>query len=108
MTGSAIYLYGPVGPDFGSASVLLNGQVVAPAVNLTVGLRFVLRKVERHADAVVTLQSPWPLDYSLLWLQTGLDPSATSNVTLTNLQNSKKMGIDFVILTADSGLVAGL
>ncbi|ORY33124.1 hypothetical protein BCR39DRAFT_332826 [Naematelia encephala] len=77
--GSAIHVYGTVGPDYGSASVLLNGQTVATAINLT---------------------SAWPLPYELLWFQTGLDASQVQNVTMTNLGPSK-MAIDFIILTTD-------
>ena len=38
MLGSALYLYGTTGPQYGQASVALNGQVVAPHVNLTVSV----------------------------------------------------------------------
>ena len=40
MSGSAVYIYGVVGPDHGSASVSLDGQTVAPHVNLTVSPTF--------------------------------------------------------------------
>ncbi|WRT69125.1 uncharacterized protein IL334_006109 [Kwoniella shivajii] len=85
-TGSAIYLYGMVGPDYGSASISLNGQMVAPNLNFT---------------------SPWQMPYELLWFQTGLDSSQANQVTMTNLGN-KKTGLDFVILTSDSDTISRL
>ncbi|WWC98039.1 hypothetical protein V866_004928 [Kwoniella sp. B9012] len=78
-SGSAVYVYGTVGPDYGSASISLNGQVVAPSLNLT---------------------SPWQMPYELLWFQTGLDSSQANQVTMTNL-GTKKMAVDFVVLTTD-------
>ena len=36
LIGYGIYLYGMVGPGYGSASVQLDGQTVAPSLNLTV------------------------------------------------------------------------
>lgn len=33
-----MYVYGTVGPDYGSASLSLNGQMVAPNLNLTVSM----------------------------------------------------------------------
>ncbi|WWD06813.1 hypothetical protein V865_004908 [Kwoniella europaea PYCC6329] len=79
-SGSSVYVYGKVGPDYGSASISLNGQVVAPSLNLT---------------------SPWQMPYELLWFQTGLDSSQANQVTMTNL-GTKKMAVDFVVLTTDS------
>ncbi|WVQ81145.1 hypothetical protein IAT38_003267 [Cryptococcus sp. DSM 104549] len=85
-TGSAIYLYGTVGPEYSLAEVTLNGEIVAPSMNLS---------------------SPWPMSYELLWFRTGLDSTALNNVTLKNLE-SKKMALDFVILTADTDTLAQL
>ncbi|KAK8844013.1 hypothetical protein IAR55_006806 [Kwoniella newhampshirensis] len=85
-SGSAIYLYGTIGPDYGLASVSVNGQVVAPSLNLTY---------------------PWAMSYELLWFQTGLDNSSVTNVTMTNL-GSSKMTLDFVVLTADAETVSQL
>jgi hypothetical protein len=36
MSGSAVYLYGNVGPDYGSATISVNDQVVESSINLTV------------------------------------------------------------------------
>ncbi|OCF79151.1 hypothetical protein I204_01098 [Kwoniella mangroviensis CBS 8886] len=85
-SGSAVYVYGTVGPDYGSASLSLNGQIVAPSLNLT---------------------SPWQMPYELLWFQTGLDSSQANQVTMTNL-GTKKMAIDFVVLTTDSTTLSQL
>lgn len=84
--GSAMYLYGPVGPDYGSASIALNGHIVTPRLNLT---------------------SPWSLSYELLWFQTGLDDSAPTNLTMTAL-DSDKLALDFILLSADSDTLAQL
>ncbi|WWC63966.1 uncharacterized protein I303_106572 [Kwoniella dejecticola CBS 10117] len=85
-SGSAVYIYGTVGPDYGSASVSLNGQMVASSLNLT---------------------SPWQMPYELLWFQTGLDASQTNQVVMTNL-GDKKMALDFVILTTDAETLSQL
>ncbi|ODN81082.1 hypothetical protein L202_03177 [Cryptococcus amylolentus CBS 6039] len=79
--GEAIYVYGTVGPDYGSARVELDGAVVVEGMNLT---------------------SPWTMQYQLLYFQTNLDPSVATNLTMTNLGGSggEKMSLDFVILTA--------
>ncbi len=92
-----MFIYGPVGPDYGAASVTLNGQIVAPSLNLTVRLVF-----NSYCSSRLThrLQSSWPLGYDLLWFQTALDPGTKTDVTLTNLENMK-MGIDFFILSAE-------
>jgi hypothetical protein len=36
--GSAVYLYGNVGPDYGSATVSLNDKVAESSINLTVSI----------------------------------------------------------------------
>ncbi|RXK38482.1 hypothetical protein M231_04247 [Tremella mesenterica] len=84
--GSAIYLYGPVGPDYGSASITLNGDVVAGHLNLT---------------------SPWALSYELLWFQTGLDDTVATNLSMTSL-SSAKMGLDFILLSASADALSQL
>ncbi|OCF39411.1 hypothetical protein I317_06785 [Kwoniella heveanensis CBS 569] len=84
--GSAMYVYGTVGPDYGSASVAMNGNVIAPALNLT---------------------SPWQMTYELLWFQTGLDPAQNNKMVMTNL-GDKKMTIDFIILTTDPDTMSKL
>jgi hypothetical protein len=43
--GTALYLYGMIGPDHGSASVEVDGQIVAPHLNLTVSDDSVFNKV---------------------------------------------------------------
>lgn len=99
-----MFIYGPVGPDYGTASVTLNGQIVAPSLNLTVRLAlspYWPSRLTHH------LQSSWPLDYGLLWFQTGLDPGVETDVTLTNLEN-KKMGVDFFVLSAEPDLTYSL
>ncbi|WWC73031.1 uncharacterized protein I206_106996 [Kwoniella pini CBS 10737] len=85
-SGSAVYIYGTVGPDYGLASISLNGQIVVASLNLT---------------------SPWYMPYELLWFQTGLDSSQTSQVVMTNLVD-KKMALDFVIVTTDSETLSQL
>ncbi|RSH95168.1 hypothetical protein EHS25_000254 [Saitozyma podzolica] len=84
---SAVYLYGSVGPNSGQASVALNGHVVENNLNLTY---------------------PWSMDYQLLWYRTGLDPSITSNVSLTNLVEGKLMSLDFVVVTGNTSLISAL
>ncbi|WVQ93156.1 hypothetical protein IAU59_000220 [Kwoniella sp. CBS 9459] len=84
--GSAMYVYGTVGPDYGSASIAMNGQVVAPALNLS---------------------SPWQMAYELLWFQTGLDPAQNNKLVMTNL-GDKKMTVDFIILTTDPDTMSKL
>jgi hypothetical protein len=86
LSGSAVYLYGSVGPDHGSASIALNGDIVVPLMNLTL---------------------PWSLPYQLLWFDTGLDASRSLTVVMTNLEE-KKMALDFVVLTADADTLANL
>lgn len=36
ITGSAIYLYGTVGPDYGAASITLDNEIVEPSMNCSV------------------------------------------------------------------------
>ncbi|WVN88021.1 uncharacterized protein L203_103220 [Cryptococcus depauperatus CBS 7841] len=74
------------GPDYGGAQISLNGQVVAPFMNLT---------------------SPWSMAYELLWFTTNLDASQTSNITMTNLDD-KKMALDVVVLTAEGDVLSKL
>ncbi|WWC91159.1 uncharacterized protein L201_006100 [Kwoniella dendrophila CBS 6074] len=85
-SGTAVYIYGTVGPDYGFASVSLNGQLVAPSLNLT---------------------SPWQMPYELLWFQTGLDTSQANQVVMTNLGN-RKMALDFVVITTDQDTLSHL
>ncbi|ORX39224.1 hypothetical protein BD324DRAFT_649308 [Kockovaella imperatae] len=77
--GSAFYIYGLVGPGYGSASVALDNEMVMPSLNLT---------------------APWPMPYQLLWFTTGLNPNQTHTVTMTSL-SEQKMAIDFFLLSAD-------
>ena len=86
ISGSAVYLYGTVGPDHGTASIILNGNTVSDRMNLT---------------------SPWSMGYQLLWFATGLDFSRPLEVKMTNLEE-KKMAIDFVVLTADPKTLSSL
>jgi hypothetical protein len=53
-------------------------------------------------------QYPWSMDYQLLWYRTGLDPSITSNVSLTNLVEGKLMSLDFVVVTGNPSLISAL
>ncbi|KAK1922635.1 hypothetical protein DB88DRAFT_495781 [Papiliotrema laurentii] len=85
-TGSAVYLYGTVGPDHGSASVTLNGELVATRMNLT---------------------SPWAMSYELLWFATGLDVSKPFNVSMTSLED-KKMTLDFLVMSVDGPTLSAL
>nr|XP_031861551.1 uncharacterized protein CI109_003155 [Kwoniella shandongensis]KAA5528623.1 hypothetical protein CI109_003155 [Kwoniella shandongensis] len=85
-SGSAIYLYGTVGPDFGQASISMNGQTIVSPLNLTY---------------------PWAIASQLLWFQTGLDTTKINNVTMTNL-GTEKMALDFVILTTDNDSISKL
>lgn len=86
MKGSAIYVYGTVGPDHGSASITLNGNLVASGMNLT---------------------SPWSMPYQLLWFGAGLDTSNPIDFKMTNLED-KKMTLDFVVLTTDAQTLSAL
>ncbi|OXG15693.1 hypothetical protein C366_04285 [Cryptococcus neoformans Tu401-1] len=84
--GSAIYLYGTIGPDYGLAQLSLNGDVIVPSMNLS---------------------SPWSMAYDLLWFRTGLDSSQMTKVAMTNLDDSK-MALDFIILTANDNALTEL
>ncbi|KAK4683860.1 hypothetical protein P7C73_g6355, partial [Tremellales sp. Uapishka_1] len=84
--GSAVYLYGDVGPDYGKASLALNGQTIVPSMNLT---------------------SPWAMSYELLFFQTGLDATQPNNFTMTNLDGGK-MSLDFIVLTTDETTLSHL
>jgi hypothetical protein len=81
-----VYLYGTVGPDHGSASVTLNGELVATRMNLT---------------------SPWAMSYELLWFATGLDVSKPFNVSMTSLED-KKMTLDFLVMSVDGPTLSAL
>lgn len=54
---------------------------------------------------VSNIQSPWPMAYELLWFRTGLDPSTTTEVVMTNLADSK-MALDFVLFTTSTDTIA--
>lgn len=45
--------------------------------------------------------------YELLWFRTDLDSSQMTNVTMTNLDESK-MALDFIILTANDNPLSEL
>lgn len=45
--------------------------------------------------------------YELLWFRTDLDSSQMTNVTMTNLDESK-MALDFIILTANDNALSEL
>ena len=46
--GSAVYVYGTVGPDYGSASINLDGRLIAPNMNLGVSCDLAVAHAQRH------------------------------------------------------------
>jgi hypothetical protein len=45
------------------------------------------------------------MPYELLWFRTGLDPSVSTEVLMTNLADSK-MALDFVLFTTSTDTLA--
>jgi hypothetical protein len=45
------------------------------------------------------------MEYELLWFRTGLDPTAKTEVIMTNIADSK-MSLDFVLFTTNTDTIA--
>lgn len=100
LTASAIYLYGSLGSEYGSASVAVDNQTQPSPLNFAVRDP---RHISWHSGPDVN-QSAWNLEDQLLWFGTGLTGTEGHTVKLTTLRDAK-VALSFAVITMDRDLL---